>query len=117
MPVSRDDAIRLGGKPWRGSYGPERVYLNDDVWGPMIGLSTTWYKSGNLRGASVGDTDISNRQGYELMRTKVWVQDGQVYVKPGSEHVAQYTRGIKAAVEAAAAPRAAAVSASRLSGS
>lgn len=103
-PITREQALTLGGKPWTGKGGTERIYLNADVWGPLIGLKIEHHKSGNIRDAVVGDRQLSNRQGAELASAKVWIDtEGAVHVDNISDwRMQDIAEQIAAAVRAAA---------------
>lgn len=70
----------LGGKPWMKTDGTVRVYLNDDVWAPMIGLSVERYRTGNVCSARLGGERISNAKATRYLASKVFWEAGRIYV-------------------------------------
>ena len=77
-------AVAIGGKPWTGRNGTERVYINPDAWAPLVDLQVTYYKSGNVSGATLGGADISNAEAGRLLDTQVYVQNDTLHVRTGS---------------------------------
>lgn len=70
-----DQIVAIGGRRWeRGD--KVRVYLND--WAELVGLETGRYNSGNLRWASLGDEDLSNRKANLLLSAKVYWENGRI---------------------------------------
>jgi len=71
---------KIGGRRWTKA-GHDRVYLNADVWAPLIGLDVEFYGTGNVRGATLEGTDnISNTRTTALLSARVFWEDGQVKV-------------------------------------
>lgn len=68
--------IAIGGSDWTGRAGQRRVYLKD--WPEMVGLDVSYYRTGNVSGASLNGEKISNNRATRLLCAKVWWEDGVI---------------------------------------
>lgn len=76
--------IRIGGREWtKGDM--HRVYINADVWAPLVGLEIEHYKSGNICGAELNGAKISNARASRLTAIKVYWENGQLYITRDAE--------------------------------
>src|SRR5207245_2956789 len=81
--------------PGRG--GSPRYYINN--WSDLAGYSFSYYKTGNLSGASVRGSGISNRQAGIRTSRKVWIEDGALHHNGvESDDLAAIETAIEAAV-------------------
>lgn len=76
-----DAALALGGRTWTGRTGVTRVYLNEDVWAPLIGLEVDRYKTGNVSYATLNGYPLSNAKATELLGIRVYVQDDRLHME------------------------------------
>ena len=73
----------IGGTRWTGNRtGERRVYLND--WPALVGLDIERYKSGNVRSATLGGREISNRRAGQLAGVTVYWSNGQIMTDLGT---------------------------------
>ncbi|MEU3455550.1 helix-turn-helix domain-containing protein [Micromonospora sp. NPDC006766] len=75
-----EQITRIGGREWRKSDGTLRVYLNVDVWAPLVGLEIEFYKSGNIAHATLNGEKISNRRAAQLTAIKVYWEASQIFI-------------------------------------
>lgn len=97
--------VKVGGKRWQqGNY--DRVYFNDlPRW---YGIEYTTYKTGNISGASLNGSRISNSLAYGLVNdldhSKLWYDVGEDTFQGKGPNINDYlpdlVRAIRAAVMA-----------------
>lgn len=81
---TEDQIIKIGGKLWTAGT-KRRVYLNDAA--DLMGIAISRYNTGNIQGVyDTIDTDtdrdpISNARGGELDATKVYWENGTIYIQ------------------------------------
>jgi hypothetical protein len=92
MSYTKDQMIAIGGKEWTKSDGTVRVYLNriDN----LIGLHIERYKSGNICYAELLGEKISNRKAAQIMASKVYWENGEIYTDVDSQYVEAVMHGI-----------------------
>jgi hypothetical protein len=94
----------IGGNRWTKA-GKDRVYLNDNVWAPIIGLDIQRYKSGNIQYAELNGTKLSNARAARLLACKVYWEAGTIHITDGplaDEHYHRVVDGIRLLTAAAA---------------
>lgn len=97
---SAEQIEAIGGKPWQAEGGMPRVYLNTEVWAPMIGFEVDRYKSGNISHATLAGQKISNAKANALLRAKVYWENGLIWIDNGAD----IDVPLRAAIETAVAP-------------
>lgn len=95
-----EQITRIGGREWRKSDGTLRVYINTDVWAPLVGLEIDHYKSGNISSAYLDGERISNARAYRLTAIKVYWEDGKIWVTRDAELADEIRAAIATAVAA-----------------
>jgi hypothetical protein len=74
----------IGGREWRKADDTLRVYINADVWAPMVGLDVDHYNSGNISCATLDGQEISNGRARDILGCidKVYWDsaDGQIHI-------------------------------------
>lgn len=91
----------IGGRRWAKTDGTLRVYINEDVWAALIGLRVERYRTGNISSAHLRGERISNsRAGRALTTTKVYWQDGKIWITKDAELAADIRAAIAQAVAA-----------------
>jgi len=80
--LTAESIVAIGGRRWQKN-GHDRVYIND--WAEFAGLETSYYKSGNVSGASFQGRGIANGRvaGIVSAIDKVWFDaaDGQLHAR------------------------------------
>lgn len=100
MTYTAEQIEAIGGRRWSKSDGTLRVYINTEVWAPMVGLEIDYYKSGNIQHAALNGEKISNSKAYKLTAIKVYWQDGKIWITKDAELADQIRDAIDRAVEA-----------------
>ena len=96
-----DQMTSIGGNAWTSRDGRRhRVYL-DNVWPAGIGLGISQYKSGNISGASLRGAPLSNTRAGQLLRTRVYWEDGRVVIDGLPPRVDVTEAEIRAAIDTA----------------
>lgn len=75
---------KLGFKRWTKN-GMDRMYIN----ARELGLTCTYYKTGNISSAMFGDEDISNSEGYRLKAAKTYIDLKQARIVSDSARLAE----------------------------
>lgn len=99
MTYTAEQIEAIGGKRWSKRDNTLRVYLDEKIWAPLVGLEVDHYKSGNISYAQLNGQKISNRKAGMLLGIKVYWQDGLIYIVNGAE----LDREIRAAIAQAVA--------------
>lgn len=63
--------IKLQINEWTGRNGQTRRYVNN--WIEAVGFDVEYYKTGNIRSASINGQQISNAAAGRLCGVKVWI--------------------------------------------
>lgn len=76
-----NELVKMGFTRWtKRSY--DRLYINAST----LGLDCTYYKTGNISGATFGDHSISNAEARRMKAAKTYID-----VKTGKAHSDNYT--------------------------
>ena len=76
-----NELVKMGFTRWtKGNY--DRLYINAST----LGLDCTYYKTGNISGATFGDHSISNAEARRMKAAKTYID-----VKTGKAHSDNYT--------------------------
>lgn len=79
------EILALGGNTWTPrNGGPTRIYLDTQIWAPLIGLEVTTYNTGNISGATLNGSKLSNTKAHKLLAgSKIYWMDGHIYAQGG----------------------------------
>ena len=76
-----NELVKMGFTRWtKGNY--DRLYINAST----LGLDCTYYKTGNISGATFGDHSISNAEARRMKAAKTYID-----VKTGKAYSDNYT--------------------------
>lgn len=98
MEITREQMIAIGGKPWKPKQGPERVYIND--WHRLAGLEIEYYKTKNIRSATLNGEPISNAKARMYCQGKVYFVEDTLCLEVKPELREALLENIAAAVAA-----------------
>lgn len=70
---NKEQMIRIGGREWiHPSTGEIRIYINEDVWAPLVGFEILRYKSGNICHAEFNGSPVSNAKAGRVLFVKIY---------------------------------------------
>jgi len=72
----------IGGNHWTKG-GHDRVYINYDVWGPLVGLEIDYYKSGNICYATLNGQKLSNSKAGQMSAVTIYWENGALHYTAG----------------------------------
>jgi hypothetical protein len=80
-----EQIIAIGGREWKTRDGAKhRVYLEQEVWMPLIGLEVRRYNTGNISSATLKGKPISNSEARRYLDSagKVYWEAGKLVNAP-----------------------------------
>jgi hypothetical protein len=70
---TKDQMTRIGGREWtHPRTGEVRIYINDDIWAPLVDFEVNRYKSGNICGASLNGRRVSNNKASYVLVSRIY---------------------------------------------